>query len=72
MFLVDGRGAKLAHPPGAWNTYDVACKGPVITVAVNGQPATVWKDCEVPRGHVGMQAEFFFIEFRNLKFRAME
>ena len=25
--------------------------------------------CEVPAGYLGMQAEFFVIEFRNLKFQ---
>jgi hypothetical protein len=71
-FEVNGRGAQLAKPPGEWNAYDITCKGPVITVAVNGQPATKWEACEVPLGHVGMQAEFFFIEFKNLRFRPTE
>jgi hypothetical protein len=68
-FLVEGQGAKLAHPPGEWNTYDITCKGPTVTVKVNGKTATTWNDCKVSRGHVGLQAEYFFIEFKNLGFR---
>jgi hypothetical protein len=68
-FLAEGRGTALAHPPGEWNTYDIVCEGPKITVNVNGERATVWDQCQVRRGHVGMQAEFFFIEFKNLRFK---
>src|SRR5262249_35754135 len=67
--LSEGTGHKLARPVGEWNTYDVACTGKTITVRVNGKLATTWKECAVPKGHVGLQAEFFYIEFRNLKFK---
>jgi hypothetical protein len=69
-FVVEGRGLGLAHPPGGWNTYDVTCQGPLLTVSVNGKPATRWDGCKVSRGHVGLQAEYFFIEFKNLKFKS--
>jgi hypothetical protein len=68
-FLAQGKGDTLAQPPGAWNTYDIVCAGPEISVRVNGMPATLWKECKVPRGRVGLQAEFFFVEFKNLKFK---
>lgn len=71
-FQVTGKGDQLAHPPGEWNTYEVVCKGKEVIVFVNGAEATKWTDCQVPKGHVGMQAEFFFLEFRNLKFRPAE
>jgi hypothetical protein len=71
-FLVEGSGAKLVQPPGAWNTYEITCKGKTIAVAVNGTPATRWEECAVPTGHVGMQAEFFRIEFRTLKFKNLK
>ncbi|HLJ97895.1 MAG TPA: DUF1080 domain-containing protein [Gemmataceae bacterium] len=70
-FQVLGQGSKLARPPGEWNTYEITCKGKTITVRVNGTVATTWDDCQVPRGHVGLQAEFFVIDFRNLKFKAL-
>ncbi|MCI0638692.1 MAG: DUF1080 domain-containing protein [Gemmataceae bacterium] len=71
-FLAEGTGAKLAHPPGEWNIYDITCSGSKISVAVNGKPATAWNDCKVLKGYVGLQAEFYFIEFKNLKFKALK
>jgi 3-keto-disaccharide hydrolase len=70
-FQVLGQGAKLARPPGEWNTYEITCKGKTVTVRVNGNVATTWDDCQVPRGHIGLQAEFFVIAFRNLKFKEL-
>jgi hypothetical protein len=68
-FLVKGDGPKHIKGSGHWNTYDIACAGKTISVRVNGQEACVMKDCEVPTGYLGMQAEFFVIEFRELKFQ---
>jgi hypothetical protein len=70
-FIVEGRGSKLARPPGQWNTYDITCLGPKVTVAVNGSVATTWNDCQVAKGHVGLQAEYFYIEFKNLRFKPL-
>jgi hypothetical protein len=64
-------GAKRAHPPGEWNTYEITAKGKRISVWINGATTLTWKDCPFPRGHVGMQAEFFYIEFRNIKFKEL-
>lgn len=69
-FQALGTGAKLVNPPGEWNTYEVTCQGKTIRVAVNGSPATRWEECAVPTGHLGLQSEYYFIEFRNLKFKA--
>lgn len=71
-FQALGRGAKLVKQPGEWNTYEITCKGKTITVHVNGSEATTWTECAVPRGHVGMQAEFYLIEFRNLRFKPLK
>ena len=68
--LVRGDGPKHIKGPGEWNTYDIDCQGKTIKVRINGVETCVMKDCEVPTGYIGMQAEFFFIEFRNLKFQA--
>ena len=69
--LVRGDGAKRAHPPGDWNTYEITAKGNTIKVWINGAGTLTWSECPVKKGHVGMQAEFFFIEFRNLKFKPL-
>jgi hypothetical protein len=68
-FLVRGKGEERIKGPGQWNTYEITCKGKTITVWINGAVTCAMTDCEVPAGHVGMQAEFFFIEFKNLKFK---
>jgi len=70
--VIEGNGVKHAHPVGEWNTYDVTCQGKTITVKVNGKLATTWKECPVAEGHVGLQAEFYYIEFRNLKFKELK
>lgn len=66
-----GDGVKHVKAPGEWNTYDITCKGKTISIAINGTTATTWNDCPIPRGYIGLQAEFFFIEFKNLKFKEM-
>jgi hypothetical protein len=67
--IIRGNGPDRVHPPGEWNTYEIGSKGKNIRVWINGATTLTWDNCQVPRGHVGMQAEFFFIEFKNLKFR---
>jgi 3-keto-disaccharide hydrolase len=70
--LALGEGPQLVKGPGQWNTYDITCQGKQITVVINGKTSCVWNDCRTPRGHIGMQAEFFYIEFKNLKFRELK
>lgn len=67
-----GDGPKHIRGPGEWNTYEITCKGKTISVAINGVTTATWNECAAPRGHIGMQAEFFFIEFKNLKFRELK
>jgi len=67
-----GDGAKHVKAPGEWNTYDITCKGKTISVAINGTTTCTWNNCPIPRGYIGLQAEFFFIEFKNLKFREIK
>jgi hypothetical protein len=68
-YIVRGEGDKHAKSPGEWNTHEITMKGKTIEVAINGAKALSWNDCQVPKGRVGLQAEFFYIEFRNLKFK---
>src|SRR5262245_44632784 len=70
--LALGADPKLAKGPGEWNTYDISCHGKQISALINGKTNCVWNDCAMPRGHVGLQAEFFFIEFKNLKFKELK
>ncbi len=68
---INGSGHKRVRPIGDWNTYEITCQGKSVTVWLNGAVVTTWNDCQVPAGHVGLQAEFFFLEFKNLKFKAL-
>lgn len=64
-------GPSPAAPLGEWNVYEVTCRGPRISLVVNGKPAAVWENCPLLRGHVGLQAEFAFIEVRSIRFRKL-
>ena len=37
-----------------------------MTLWVNGAVTVDWDDCQVPVGHVGVEAEGYRIEFRKL------
>ncbi len=52
---------------GEWNTFDITCKNDRISLAVNGVETTVWEKCEVLKGYVGLEAEGFAVEFRNMR-----
>ena len=43
-----------------------------MTLWVNGAVTNRWDDCQVPRGHVGLEAEGLRIEFRNVKLKPIE
>jgi hypothetical protein len=59
------------RPSGEWNTYELTCKGRNITLWVNGAVTCQWKACGVPRGYVGLEAEGWRIEFRNVKIKLL-
>jgi hypothetical protein len=59
------------HPIGEWNTYEVRCDGPKITLWVNGQLAGEFGAPEVPKGYWGLEAEGYHIEFRNIKLKIL-
>jgi hypothetical protein len=58
-------------PPGEWNTYEIRCQGPKITLQVNGQPSSEFAVPEVLKGYLGLEAEGFRIEFRNIKYKLL-
>lgn len=62
---------KRVRPPGEWNTFELTCKGRDVALWVNGSVVNEWRDCEVPRGFVGLEAEGYRIEFRNVKLRPL-
>lgn len=64
---------KVNHikPAGDWNTYDVRCLGPQVTLLVNGEESSEFAIPEVLKGYVGLEAEGFRIEFRNIKVKPL-
>lgn len=79
--LVDGKIQRVnfskqvrdqrVKPAGEWNTYEITCKGKDVSLWVNGAVTNDWHDCEVPRGYVGLEAERWRIEFRNVKIKPL-
>jgi len=57
------------HPIGEWNTYEIRCDGPKITLWVNGSMASEFAVPEVPKGYWGLEAEGYHIEFRNIQLK---
>jgi hypothetical protein len=78
--LVDGKLQRIrvpqkvdqhVKPAGDWNTFEIACKGKDMKLSVNGTVTADWHDCEVARGYVGLEAEGWRIEFRNVKVKPL-
>jgi arylsulfatase A-like enzyme len=57
------------HPVGEWNTYEIRCNGPKITLWVNGDLTGEYDVPEVLKGYWGLEAEGYRIEFRNIKIK---
>ncbi|MBI4873724.1 MAG: DUF1080 domain-containing protein [Acidobacteria bacterium] len=58
-------------PAGEWNTFEIRCQGRTIALWVNGAVVSEFTECDVPKGYIGLEAEGFPIEFRNLKLRLL-
>jgi len=80
--LIDGKPASIpknqkpgpqrGKEAGEWNTYEITCKGPKMTLWVNGAVTAEWDGCQVPRGYLGLEAEGYLIEFKNLKYKDLD
>jgi hypothetical protein len=69
---IEDKVSQRGKEAGEWNTYELTCKGKDMTLWINGGVTARWHDCQVPRGHVGLEAEGWYIEFKNLKFRNLD
>ena len=58
-------------PAGEWNTYEIRAEGKRISLWVNGAVTSEFTECEVPKGFVGLEAEGYRIEFKNLKVKPL-
>lgn len=63
---------KPVKPAGEWNTFEIRCRGRDMVLSVNGEETCAWHDCDVPRGYVGLEAEGWRIEFRNVKLKPVQ
>ncbi len=58
-------------PAGEWNTYELRAAGKQITLWVNGAVTSEFKECEIPRGYIGLEAEGYRVEFRNVQMKPL-
>jgi hypothetical protein len=56
--------------PGEWNTYEIRAEGPKITLTVNGVETSHF-NCDRLKGYAGLEAEYYRIEFRNIKVKEL-
>ncbi len=69
MFKTPNPALNPLHPIGEWNTYEIRCDGPKITLWVNGDLTGEYDVPEVLKGYWGLEAEGYHIEFRNIKLK---
>ena len=58
------------RPAGEWSTYELVARGRTLSLWVNGA-YTSEVAVDVPRGNLGLEAEGWRIEFRNLKVKPL-
>ena len=56
---------------GEWNVYEIRASGRQITLWVNGTVVSEFHDCEVAGGYVGIEAEGYRVEFRNVRLKRL-
>ena len=57
----------MEKKPGAWNKYEITCRGNSIRLVVNGKLVNEGKNAEATKGKILLQSEGAPIEFRNIK-----
>ncbi|MCA9070998.1 MAG: DUF1080 domain-containing protein [Planctomycetaceae bacterium] len=68
--LDDGEARKAARKPlGEWNTIKIVSKAGLVTAYLNGKKISEGKTSDPTSGRIGLQAEDFPVEFRNLRIR---
>lgn len=77
--VVDGKPVRVnlrdkmtenrVKPAGEWNVYEIRAAGRTLTLWVNGAVVNEYTECDVLRGYVGLEAEGYRVEFRNLKLK---
>lgn len=63
--------ANRVKPAGEWNTMEITARGKTLSLWVNGAVTCQFNDCGLEKGHLGLEAEGYRIEFRNLKVKEL-
>lgn len=58
-------------PVGEWNTFEIRADGPVLSLWVNGAMVSEFKECQLRKGFIGLEAEGYKIYFRNVKVKEL-
>jgi hypothetical protein len=56
---------KRVKPAGEWNVYELTAVGRKLSAWVNGAMTGEFTECDVPKGHLGLEAEGYRVEYRN-------
>jgi hypothetical protein len=59
-------------PAGEWNTMEITARGRKISLWINGAVTAEFDECGAEKGHIGVEAEGYRIEFRNLKVKELK
>jgi hypothetical protein len=59
-------------PAGEWNVYELRAAGKQVSLWNNGAVVSEFNDCEVPRGYVGLEAEGYRVEYRNVQVKPIK
>ncbi|MGI8742941.1 MAG: 3-keto-disaccharide hydrolase [Bryobacteraceae bacterium] len=62
--------ASAVKDPGEWNTYEIRAEGKNVTLFVNGTETSSF-ECDRLSGYLGLEAEHYHIEFRNIKLKEL-
>ena len=51
---------------------EITAHGKTLSLRVNGTVACQFDDCDIKRGHLGLEGEGYRIEFRNLRVKELK
>lgn len=71
LTLRDQMQSNPVKAAGEWNSADITCRGNAISAIVNGVTTVEWTDLEVESGYIGLEAEGYAVEFRNLRVKTL-
>lgn len=66
------KGVNPVMPAGEWNRYEIRCQDSLLGLVVNGVPTSHWQGVQVLKGYIGLKAEGYAIEFKNLRIKELQ